>query len=146
MLKRRRFLTGPEEAQVVAAIEAAEAGHRGEIMVHVEARCRGGDALARAGVLFDELGVGATRDGTGVLLYVAVDDRKTAVFAGSGVHGAAAPGFWQEVVDQVAEGFRSGAPTAGLTAAVGAAGDLLRRVVPGEDEAGDELPNRVSTG
>jgi uncharacterized membrane protein len=81
---------------------------------------------------------------SGVLLYVAVSDRKAALYAGQGIHGAALPGFWQEVVDELARGFREGQALAGLEAALERIGGLLRTAVPGEDTRGNELPDVVS--
>ncbi|HZI16604.1 MAG TPA: TPM domain-containing protein [Myxococcus sp.] len=140
----KRVLNVEEEARLVKAIRVAEEGHRGEVLVHLERRCRGGDALARAEKLFGKLGAHRTAGDTGVLLYVAVDDHKAAVYAGRGIHGAAAPGFWQEVVDAVASGFKQGQPVSGLETAVERVGNLLRATVPGVDGAGNELPDRVS--
>ncbi len=140
----KRYLSRTEEDALVAAMERAEQGHRGEVRVHLERRCPGEDALARAGQLFEALEMRATSGDTGVLLYVAVEDRKAAVFAGAGVHGAARPGFWQEVVDAVAAGYRRGEAPQGLVEAVERIGGLLRTAVPGADASGNELPNVVS--
>lgn len=129
---------------MVAAIGRAEAGNRGEVQVHLEARYPGDGPLGRAAALFAELGMDATRDGTGVLLYVAVEDRKAAVFAGPGIHAAGEDGFWQSAVEAIAAGFARGDRAGGLVAALDRIGDLLRAEVPGEDAAGDELPDRVS--
>ena len=126
------------------AIRRAEQGNRGEVLVHVERRCEGADALARSARLFDTLGMRRTAADTGVLLYVAVEDRKAAVFAGRGVHGAARPGFWQSGTDSVAEGFNRRDAVGGLVTAVELIGGLLLTAVPGEDVAGNELPDRVS--
>lgn len=134
------------ERRVVAAIGAAERGHRGEIAVHVEERYPGDGPLARAAELFTALGLERTAEGTGVLLYVALEDRKAAVFAGPGVHGAGAPGFWKGVTDAVARGFAGGDPAAGLEEALTEVGALLCEAAPGEDVHGDELPNRVTQG
>jgi uncharacterized membrane protein len=142
----RRALSAEQESRLVEAIRRAEAGHRGEVLVHIEQRCREVDALTRAARLFEQLGMRRTTADTGVLLYVAVADRKAAVYAGRGVHGAALPGFWQEVVDEVAAGFRKGDALAGLEAAVERIGGVLRTAVPGEDTAGNELPDQVSHG
>jgi uncharacterized membrane protein len=138
------FITRGQEAALVAAIRDAERGNRGEVRVHLERRCPGGNALHRARELFHKLGMPATRDDTGVLLYVAVEDRKAAVFAGAGIHGAAREGFWQQVVDAVAQGYRRGEPVGGLVEALGRIGTLLREHAPGEDMAGNELPDEVS--
>ncbi|MCY1077306.1 TPM domain-containing protein [Archangium lansingense] len=137
-------LSKEEESRLVAAIRRAEEGHRGEVLVHLERKCPGGEPLARAAQLFEQLGLRRTAEDTGVILYVALSDRKAAVYAGQGVHGAAQPGFWQEVVDALARGFREGSAVTALEAAVERIGDLLRTAVPGEDTRGNELPNVVS--
>ena len=141
----KRVLTPQEEARLVEAIRRAEQGNRGEVLVHVERRCVGGNALARAMALFEKL-VRQTAADTGVILYVAVEERKVAVFAGRGVRGAAMPGFWESVVEAVTEGLERGELVSGLEVAVERMGGLLRTVIPGEDVAGNELPDRVSQG
>jgi uncharacterized membrane protein len=87
----------------------------------------------------------STRDDTGVLPYVAPDARKAAVFAGTGIHGAADVQFWQCVVDVVAAGFKAGDGISGLVAGLSKIGELLRVAAPGDDSAGNELPDSVST-
>jgi putative membrane protein len=86
-----------------------------------------------------------TRDGTGVLLYIAPAQRKVAVYAGPGVHGAAKRGFWQHVVDAIARKAAHGDLTGGIVDALGRIGDLLRTHAPGDDSAGNELPDEVSS-
>ncbi len=140
----RRLVGATEEARLIAAIRAAERDNRGEVQVHLEEGCPG-EAVDRAAALFAELGLAETRDGTGVLLYLAIRDRKAAVYAGHGVHGAAAPDFWQSVIDRVSEGFAAGDGIAGLEVAIGRIGELLRQAAPGDDEAGNELPDRVTS-
>ncbi len=139
-----RLLSEKDEARLVEAIGRAERGSRGEVGVHVERHCEGGDALRRATSLFETLGMGKTAAGTGVLLYVALEDRRAAVYAGPGIHGAADPDFWQTVVDAVAAGGRRGDMLSGLETALERVGGLLLTAAPGEDVAGNELPDRVS--
>jgi uncharacterized membrane protein len=141
---RPRWLDEAQEREVVAAIGRAEVGNRGEVRVHLDARCSNGDALARAKDLFAKLGLDATRDDTGVLLYVAVDDRRAAVYAGKGVFGAGDESVWKDVVDAVARGFAKGDRAAGLCEALDLVGEVLRVRAPGDDDAGNELPNEVS--
>ncbi len=142
--KYRRALGKKDEERVVDAIRRAEQGNRGEVMVHVERFCAGGDALARAARLFESLGMRRTAADTGVLLYVASADRKVAVFAGQGLYGAAEPEFWRSVTDAVADGARKGDLVAGLEEGLARVGGLLLTAAPGEDVAGNELPDRVS--
>ncbi len=138
-------LTARERRELQAGIAAAERGHRGEIRVHIESRYPGDGPMQRAEVLFHELGLDRTRDGTGVLLYVAERDRKTAVFAGPGIYGARAAGFWNDVAAAVARGYAQGERMAGLLRALAMIGEILRDAAPGEDTAGNELPNEVTT-
>ena len=141
-----RPLASEHERAVVAAIQAAEKGNRGEVRVHLEQRCpQGRGAIDRTKEIFHALGMDKTRDSTGVLLYVAVDDHKTAVFAGAGIFGATEPGFWQSVSDAVASGAKRGALHEGLVDALARVGELLRKHVPGDDAAGNELPDEVTT-
>src|SRR5690606_23703276 len=97
-------LTSRERRALEVSIAAAERGHRGEIRVHLEGRYPGDGPMQRAEALFHELGLDRTREGTGVLLYVAERDRKSAVFAGPGIYGARAAGFWSDVVAAIAHG------------------------------------------
>lgn len=142
---KRPLMTYVQEQALVDAIGAAEAGNRGEVRVHIEARCQGPDAFARAEAIFGLLEMHQTEEGTGVLLYVAVEDRKAAVYAGPGVYGQAADGFWDDVIALVADGYRVGKPVEGLQGALNEIGQLLREVVPGEDTGGNELPNEVTS-
>lgn len=137
-------LTPDAEAAVVEAISAAEAGNHAEVRVHLD-RNAPGDPLPSARRRFFELGMHRTRDATGVLLYVALADRRVAVYAGGGVYRHVEPDVWQPVVDAVTAGFGRGDPGGGLCAGLALIGDIVRRAVPGEDPAGDELPNVVST-
>lgn len=130
----------------MAAITAAEQGHRGEVRVHVEQRRpRGAEPTDRARELFESLGMYRTREDTAVLLYVSFDDGRSAVHAGRGVKDAATPEFWQAVGEEVERGFTLGEPLAGLCAALEQIADLLRQAAPGEDVAGNELPDLLTT-
>ncbi len=140
----RRYLGRQDEKAIVMSIGEAEKGNRGEVRLHIEARCPEADPLRRAAALFRELGMDRTADGTGVLLYVAARDRRAAVYAGPGIHGAAEQEFWQDTVNAVAGGFSSGEPARGITLALEKIGALLRGTVPGEDRSGNELPNEVT--
>ena len=140
----RRFLTEAQEAEVVAAIGRAERGNRGEVRVHLERRCKG-EPIDRVRELFGSMCAGETSGDTGVLLYVAVASRRAAIWAGRGIHAAAEPGFWQQAVEAVAEGYRSGDGARGIELALDEIGALLREHLPGADVAGNELADQVTT-
>jgi|GEM_PF-450436 len=132
------------EEILTAAIAAAEKGNRGEVRLHLEHRSPHRDVVQRARELFFNLGMDRTEEETGVLLYVALKDRRAAVFAGAGIFGSQKPEYWQKIIDRVSRGFAEGDIAAGLIEALTMTGDLLREKVPGDDGAGNELSNRVS--
>ena len=140
------MLSELDEQRIVRAIANAERENRGEVRVHIDARCPTRDPLARARQLYCAFELHRTRDDTGVLLYVATKSRQAAVYCGAGVHPRADPAFWQGVTDAVAEGGRAGKPVDGIVAALREIGELLREHIGGNDDAGDEVPNRVTTG
>ena len=140
----QKFLTSEQEKVIVAAIARAEEGNRGEVRVHIEKKCKG-DALARAAGVFAALGMAETAADTGLLLYIARASRKVAIFAGKGIHEAVEGDTWQELVDRVARSCGQGQQVDGICQAIDTIGELLRQHLPGEDTAGDELPNQVTT-
>jgi uncharacterized membrane protein len=132
--------------EIAQAITEAEKGHRGEVRVHLERRCpKTMEPAARAAELFESFGMSRTQQDTAVLLYVAFDDGRSAVHAGSGIANAGAPGFWQAVAEQIDRGFSIGEPLAGICAALEQIGEMLREHAAGEDVAGNELPDTVTT-
>jgi len=69
------MLSNLEQQKVLASIAAAEATTSGELRVHLEASCSI-DPVARAVDLFYELGMQATEQRNGVLIYVAYEAKK----------------------------------------------------------------------
>lgn len=133
-------LTAANRSRLTDAIKAAERGHRGEIVVHVEHRCF--DPLKRAARLFHQLGVDRTKEGTGVLLYIASEQRRAAVWAGPGIQEGDALSTWRPVFAAL-EAHRDD-HLAGLCAAVTALGKILTVHAAGEDTHGNELSDGVS--
>lgn len=127
-------LTADDRRKLAAAIKAAEAGHRGEIVVHVEHRTLG-DPLKRAAKLFHSLGADRTTEGTGVLLYVATKQRRAAVWAGNGITGGADLATWQPVFDAL----KAGRGPDAIRDAIAALGRVLAVRAAGADVHGNEL-------
>src|SRR5262249_10293497 len=123
--------------EVVERIRVAESRTSGEIKVHIETRCPGGDAMARARALVDKLGLAKTRHRNGGLLYIAVKNRKFAVLGDQGVHERATQALWDQVARELSERFRAGDYRAGLLAAVERVGAVLAEHFP-PDPDGDQ--------
>src|SRR5262245_34826513 len=132
---------------IAAAVAEAERGTSAEIRVHLERRLpRRSDALARATRLFTRLGMHATAERNGVLLYLAVHDRKLAIVGDQGVHAHVGEPYWQRVRDAMVERLRAGAPRDAVVHAVTDVGLVLNKFFPRRPDDTNELSNEVSLG
>jgi uncharacterized membrane protein len=149
VVRRPRGLLAQEERRrVVEAIGAAEDRSRGEIRVHVERRCSGGDPIGRATAVFERLGMTATELRNGVLIYVAADDRVFAIVGDRGIDEKVGAAFWTQVAEEMGRRFAEGEFAAGLVQAIARVGNVLATYYPpdlgGADR--DELPDEISFG
>ncbi|MFD1332683.1 TPM domain-containing protein [Methylopila musalis] len=92
---------------------------------------------------FDELGVAGTKARVGVLIHVAVADRRAEVIADVGVHEAVDPATWREEVELIVGAAREGRLIEGVIAAVDRCGEALAAALPPEPGRRDELPDEL---
>jgi len=97
----------------------------------------------RAEAAFLEEEVFATRDRTGILIFLALFEHRAEILADSGIHRSVPEGAWQGVVDVLIEGIKAGQAAKALEAAISACGKLLEehgveRRADDEDELHDE--------
>jgi putative membrane protein len=99
----------------------------------------------RARSAFLENGLARTRERTGILVFVALLERRVVVLADRGIHAALDPEeSWEEVVELALQGLRSGRASEGLLAAIRRCGEILARHCPASQQRDvDELPNAV---
>lgn len=81
----------------------------------------------RAEAAFTREQVFATRERTGILIFVSLLERKVRVLADSGIHSKVAEGTWDGVVAKVVAGMKAGKPADGIVEAVGLCGSLVRQ-------------------
>lgn len=101
----------------------------------------------RAAEAFIAEEVFATRDRTGILLFISVLEHRVLVVGDSGINARIRKGEWEEVVRRVTDGLRSGHAAEGLVDGLTLCGALLRE--HGVARRGDdtnELPDRLRTG
>ena len=137
------FLTDKEEKQIIEAIKQAEQRTSAEIRVHIESNCDR-DALERAARIFHELGMDQTEQQNGVLIYIASEDHKAAVYAGQGIHEQVEEGFWSDVLNVLTNHFKEGAYEEGIEAAVRKVGPKLEELYPYQRGDVNELTNEIS--
>lgn len=142
-MAQEEFLTEAQERRIISAIKEAENKTSGEIRVHIEHNCDG-DALERAADLFHDLGMDQTDLQNGVLVYIASEDHKAAVYAGKGIHKRVEDGFWDDVLQLLLNHFRKNAFEQGLAEAVNKVGHKLTELFPYQRDDVNELPNEIS--
>ncbi|WP_293293687.1 TPM domain-containing protein [Allomuricauda sp.] len=145
MSQVEEFLTAEEEREIINAIVEAEKNTSGEIRVHIEASTKI-DHFSRAQQLFHFLKMDNTKEGNGVLLYVAVDDKKFVIYGGEGIDRAVPKGFWETTKDIIASQFKNGNFKQGIVEGVLMAGKELEAHFPWKQNDENELNNAISKG
>ena len=79
---------------------------------------------------------------TGVLLFVALEDKMVEVFADAGIHAKCGEALWKEAANAIGAGMKAGDPTAGLIQAVELCGAALREHFPQTGPNTNVLSNR----
>ncbi len=139
------MLSQLEQQKVLECIAAAEAATSGELRVHLEAQCEK-DPMARAVDLFYELGMQATEQRNGVLIYVAYETKNLAIIGDIGINELVPTDFWDSVRDIMVTNFKKGQIAEGLCAAIAEAGVQLAKYFPPQANDQNELPNQISFG
>lgn len=145
MSRVEQFLTSEEEQEIVNAILKAEQHTSGEIRVHIESHTRL-DHFERAKEVFHLLKMDNTKDENGVLLYVAVNDRKFVIFGDKGVDKVVPENFWHSTRDIIQAHFKKGTYKQGIIEGIENAGKELERHFPWKHGDQNELSNEVSKG
>lgn len=139
------FLTEPEEAEIVAAIQQAEKRTSGEIRVHIEPSTAQ-DPFDRAKELFHYLKMDNTKDDNGVLLYLAVKDRRFVICGGPGIDRVVPKDFWDSTKEAMAHHFEKGEFKQGIIAGIKMAGKELQAHFPWDPNDTNELSDAISKG
>jgi uncharacterized membrane protein len=144
-VKPEAFTAALDDDRVVAAIQAAESRTRAEVRVHVTRRAVE-DPQTEGAVVFEKLGMTATRERNGVLIFLAPRSQRFAVLGDRGIHERCGEGFWTAVADAMSGEFRQGRFTEGVVAGIARVADELARHFPrfAGDQDRNELPDTVS--
>ena len=142
-MSARKFFTRQQLDDIKLSIESAELETSGEIRVHIEEVCKG-NVLDRAAYLFQKLGMAKTQLRNGVMIYVAIKDRKFAIIGDAGINEKVPEGFWDKAKTIMLNDFKEGLFTEGLCKAVLLAGEQLKQHFPHQDDDKNELPDEVS--
>jgi uncharacterized membrane protein len=145
MSKVEEFLTQKDEEEIVSAIQIAEKNTSGEIRVHIEASSEK-DPYERALEVFYLLKMEATKDANGVLIYVAVHDKKFVICGDQGINDVVPKDFWNATKDTIQFHFKNGNFKQGIVDGILTAGKELKIHFPYQTDDTNELSNEVSKG
>ncbi|MEI8203308.1 MAG: TPM domain-containing protein [Bacteroidota bacterium] len=142
-MSARKFFTQQQLDDIKMSVQSAELDTSGEIRVHIEEVCKG-DVLDRAAFIFQKLGMTKTELRNGVLIYLAIKNRKFAIIGDGGINSKVHEDFWDKCKSIMLNNFRDGLFTEGLCQAVLLAGEQLKQHFPHQKDDVNELPDDVS--
>jgi uncharacterized membrane protein len=145
MSKVEAFLSPEEEQEIVHAIIEAEKNTSGEIRVHIEAHTLL-DHFERAQEVFHVLKMDNTKDANGVLIYVAVHDKKFVICGDKGIDKVVPTDFWDTTKNAIQDQFKQGNFKQGIIDGILKAGKELHVHFPWQHNDTNELSNEVSKG
>ncbi|HEY1583888.1 MAG TPA: TPM domain-containing protein [Chthoniobacterales bacterium] len=144
-MRTKAFVDQLEHERIVQAIGAAEKKTSGEIRVYIK-RGEIDDPVAAAREQFEKLGMTATRERNGILIFVAPRSQKFAVLGDQGIHERCGAEFWQQLVGAMQQHFRAQDFTDAVIHAIERTEELLSIEFPRQPDDRNELPNEVETG
>ena len=145
MSKVTEFLSKSDEQEIVEAIINAEQNTSGEIRVHLE-KSHEKNAYDRSLDVFLELKMDQTKLQNGVLIYIAVEDKKFAICGDKGINDVVPADFWDCTKNSIATQFQNNNFKQGLIDGITAAGIQLKKYFPVQKNDADELSNEISFG
>ena len=144
-MKASTFFTREQQEAIVRAIGEAEHATSGEIRVHLETSCKA-DVLDEAAWLFRKVGMHKTADRNGVLIYLALKERKFAIIGDTGINSVVPLGFWDNIRDHMKQRFTENLFTEGLTEGIIMAGMQLKEHFPRTRDDVNEITDTISFG
>jgi uncharacterized membrane protein len=128
-MKVRHFLNSVEHDRVHRAIQAAEQGTSGDIVLYISRR-GAVDPLAAAHHEFRKLRLGDATNKNGLLIFLAPKSQKFAIVGGAAFHDKVGQAWWDELAALLARHLKENRYTDGLVATIEEAGRALRTHFP----------------
>lgn len=144
-MNAKNFFSAAEKQIIREAIEKAELDTSGEIRVHIDTHCKV-DVLDRAAYIFKKIKMHETAARNGVLIYMAVKDRKFAIIGDVGINSMVAENFWDEMLHLMAAHFKRSEYVEGIRAAITHSGKKLKKFFPYQKDDVNELSDEISYG
>ena len=143
----KKLFTKEDLAAIAAAISEAEKTTAGEIRVSIRQKRRWRERklsieeMARRE--FHDLGMTKTKDQTGILIFLLMDERKFFILADEGIHTKVEGTTWTKIAEEMSSHFSKKNFHQGVIHGVQAVGKVLSRFFPRKADDRNELPNDV---
>jgi len=144
-IETMEFFWRLDDERIVAAIRRAEQMTSGEIRVYVS-ESEVDDPVSAAQKQFEQMGMTATRQRNGVLIFIAPRSHKFAIIGDTGVHARCGESFWNDIAVEMRRHLVDDRPTDALVHAITKAGALLKEHFPRQPDDVNELPDAVERG
>ena len=144
-MKAIDYFTPEQRERIKQTVHEAESITSGEIRVYIEDKCKT-DVLDRAAFVFAEMMMHKTATRNGVLIYLALEDKKFAIIGDVGIHAKVGDDFWNSIKERMAENFKQSRFTDGLIEAITEAGEALQKFFPYTEGDKNELSDDLEFG
>jgi uncharacterized membrane protein len=128
-MKAKHFFNQLEHTRITAAIQAAELGTSGYIVLFITHHAVI-DALAAAHKVFTKRHLEQAADDNSLLLFLAPKSQTFAVVGGKALHERVGQAWWDALIELLKQHFKAGDYTGGLVAAIAKAGHALKQHFP----------------
>ena len=92
---------------------------------------------------FARLGIGKTRDKTGILIYIILEERQFYILADSAINNKVTEDTWHKIKDDMQEFFMKGMFAKGIIHGVEETGKVLSEHFPVKPDDTNEIPDKV---
>jgi uncharacterized membrane protein len=143
-MEKTEFLTQEERDLITTAVNTAEETTAGEIrVVVVPSSRRFKNVRAHAEKAFRQYGLQNTKDATGVLIFISVEEKRIEILADKGINEKVEPFTWDNMLNGLIIKIRQDGTCQGIVDLVDEVGKYLTAhfpIQPGDD---NELSNEV---
>jgi uncharacterized membrane protein len=139
------FFSDESSQKIVAEIARVERLTIGEVRLHIEDFCDS-DPLERAIQVFEKLGMQKTKNRSGILIYLASQSRKIAIYGDEGIHNKVGKEYWNNIVAQTILRIQSEDMTAAMIQVIKELVEPLAEHFTETTQEINELTNEISYG
>jgi len=143
----KQLFSKEDLSSIATAIGEAEKTTAGEIRVSIRQRRKWREKkntleqIARQE--FHLLGMTKTKDRTGILIFLLLEDKKFFILADEGIHSKVEDGTWTAIADKMSAHFAQKNFQLGILHGVHSVGTELSKFFPRKSDDTNELPNDV---